>query len=316
MGIVTNRNTLYGYKNTNGMIACDTSEKLIVAMIFDKYINEGCSFANIAAYLNERNVIYSEYRPEWDKNKIARIIGDERYTGGNGYPTLIAPSVFEKATHIRSTKQARDNMIDADSISPKKAIGSIVCGECGEKMWKRHDKRYTIEDHWYCKNEECGTVVAIANADLADRVLFMANKLIRNGGSRPIGVDDINTWSESDADADSEARGLDAEVMRLLDSIDPEKEKIKCLIYECASAKYRGLSCEEAKTGLMMASLIKAGLTTALSRDVLNKAMKEIRLYKEGAIEILLINGWTITEDTEYGNEDTDGMGVRTYNTA
>ena len=71
---------------------------------------------------------------------------------------------------------------------------------------------------------------------------------------------------------EDKVRQLNNEEMRLLDSVEFDKEKNKQLAFECAAVKFSGISGEDAKTELIIGNLVNDGPLASLSRDVLSRA--------------------------------------------
>ena len=314
--IKTKRNLPYGYLMENGKIVFDPVESQIVTNIYQSYTQDECSFADIAACLNSKSVIYSEDRPKWDKNKIARIIGDRRYVGEKDYPELIPTEILETAEKKRMSRQVYDNEKKKGAISFTKLKTRIACGECGGLMRRRHETTLVTKDRWYCIEEACNTVIPVEDEDFNKSVLLILNQLITSGCVLSNSNEGTVPKYETNSEVSAEIRKLDSEIKRLLDAVSLDKENLKQLMLEAASMKYNALSANEVKTELMKADLVREGRLSALSREVMNKFVNEIRLFQDGMIELILINGWTLREDTEYGNDDTDFIEARSCNTA
>ena len=314
--IKSKRNIPYGYLMKNGKIVFDPVESQIVINIYQSYIQNECSFTDIATLLNSRDIIYSEDRPKWDKNKIARIIGDWRYVGEKGYPELITIETIKIAENKRAAKQPYNSEKKIDNICLTKLKPRIVCGECGGIMRRQHESHCIIKNRWYCVEEACNVVIPVEDEKLNKSVLFILNQLISSGGALPINKESRIPEYEMDSESCAENRKIESEIMRLLDAASFEKENLIQLIFESASMKYSAISGNEVKTELMIIDLLGEVPLTALSREIMNKFVSEVRLFEDGIIELVLINGWTLREDTEYGNEDTIADETRARNTA
>ena len=152
---VVKRNTLFGYKVENGSIKIDSDEMAAVSEIYVLYTERGYSFNEIASLLNDKGILYSEGRPSWDKNKIARIIGDKRYIGDKGYTAMIDAGIFEKAISLRDKKQTVMNYMHSGDFNFIKLNIRIVCGDCGSKLRRWSDARCSVKERWGCTNTEC-----------------------------------------------------------------------------------------------------------------------------------------------------------------
>lgn len=97
-----NRRQPFGYRMQFGEIVVDLPEAELVKMIFQEYLL-GASFQSLADILQAQDISYEEGK-RWNKNMVARILGDKRYQGQNGYPKLIDVEVIEAAAAKRATK--------------------------------------------------------------------------------------------------------------------------------------------------------------------------------------------------------------------
>ena len=82
-----NRKQPFGYKMALGEIVIQESEAKLVQEIFLRYI-AGESLNELTESLRQQDIPYDEGRL-WNKNMVARILADIRYTGEKEYPKLI-----------------------------------------------------------------------------------------------------------------------------------------------------------------------------------------------------------------------------------
>ena len=82
-----NRKQPFGYKMALGEIVIQEAEARLVQKIFRRYI-AGESLNELTEALRQQDIPYDEGRL-WNKNMVARILADIRYTGEKGYPKLI-----------------------------------------------------------------------------------------------------------------------------------------------------------------------------------------------------------------------------------
>ena len=122
---MTNRRQPFGYQIYSGQITVNDSEADIVKYIFRSYIG-GASFNDIKLSLLNQPVSYDGDKA-WNKNMIARILGDRRYVGTDVYPQILLCEEFEAAESIRTSK------IQADTRS-----------EAQRLLYKLSDKRPTV----------------------------------------------------------------------------------------------------------------------------------------------------------------------------
>ena len=78
----------YGYTSREGQTVIEHTEAEIIREIFDEYI-KGASLKEIAECLTQRKIPYTEKTDTWDKARIARIIDNAKYIGGDEYDKII-----------------------------------------------------------------------------------------------------------------------------------------------------------------------------------------------------------------------------------
>ena len=98
-----NRKLPFGYQMRMGEIVCDDVEAKAVQDIFLQY-TLGASLKEIAEQMSKSGPSYDEGK-SWNKNMIARILENAKYTGADSYPELVDISLFEAAAEKRQTKQ-------------------------------------------------------------------------------------------------------------------------------------------------------------------------------------------------------------------
>lgn len=98
-----NRKQPFGYRMEMGEIVIHPQEAEIVRFIFREYI-AGAAFNGLVNALKNQEIPYDADKL-WNKNMVARILGDERYIGENGFPPIIERSDIEAAQRIRASKQ-------------------------------------------------------------------------------------------------------------------------------------------------------------------------------------------------------------------
>ena len=146
---MTNRRQPFGYQIYGGRITVNDSEADIVKYIFRSYIG-GASFNDIKLSLLNQSVSYDGDKA-WNKNMIARILGDRRYVGTDVYPQILLCKELEAAESIRTSK------IQADTRS-----------EAQRLLYKLSDKRPTVRSE--------ADVLCIINALIHDPSLIKEPK--------------------------------------------------------------------------------------------------------------------------------------------
>ena len=98
-----NRKLPFGYQMRMGEIIRNESEAKAVQDIFLQY-TLGASLKEIAEQMGKNGPTYDEGK-RWNKNMVARILGNPKYTGADSYPNLVDKKLFEAAAEKRQTKQ-------------------------------------------------------------------------------------------------------------------------------------------------------------------------------------------------------------------
>ena len=98
-----NRKLPFGYQMRMGEIIRNEPEAKAVQDIFLQY-TLGASLKEIAEQMGKNGPTYDEGK-SWNKNMIARILENTKYTGADSYPRLVDIKLFEAAAEKRQTKQ-------------------------------------------------------------------------------------------------------------------------------------------------------------------------------------------------------------------
>ena len=98
-----NRKLPFGYQMRMGEIIQNEPEAKAVQDIFLQY-TFGASLKEIAEQMSKTGPSYDEGK-SWNKNMIARILENAKYTGADSYPRLVDINLFEAAAEKRQTKQ-------------------------------------------------------------------------------------------------------------------------------------------------------------------------------------------------------------------
>lgn len=104
----------FGYRMEMGEIVLHLQEAKVVEYIFLQYTT-GATYNTLVAELRNQPVPYDEGKT-WNKNMVARILEDTRYTGQSGYPAIIQKKMLERALEKRSAKQVPNQKTDAQKL--------------------------------------------------------------------------------------------------------------------------------------------------------------------------------------------------------
>ena len=98
-----NRKLPFGYRMQMGEIVRSEPEAKAVQEIFLQY-TLGASLKEIAEQMRKTGPIYDEGK-SWNKNMVARILENAKYTGADSHPELVDIKLFKAAAAKRQTKQ-------------------------------------------------------------------------------------------------------------------------------------------------------------------------------------------------------------------
>lgn len=111
MGI---RKQPFGYRVEMGEVVLHAQEAKLVEYIFQQYLS-GASFNTLVVQLREQPIPYDEGKL-WNKNMVARILEDHRYTGEGGYPAITDQETLSRVLEKRSSKQAPAQKTEAQKL--------------------------------------------------------------------------------------------------------------------------------------------------------------------------------------------------------
>jgi len=114
----SNRKQPFGYKMELGQIVIHPEEASAVRYLFREY-DQGKSFLDLTNAMKGRGISYDGDKP-WNKNMIARILADGRYTGLPPYPMLIPFPLFQSVTEKRSNRSAPIQQTQAQKLLRQK----------------------------------------------------------------------------------------------------------------------------------------------------------------------------------------------------
>lgn len=126
-----NRKQPFGYKMELGEMVPHPREADMVRSIYLKYLG-GASFKALTEELREQNVPYSTGKP-WNKNMVARILEDSRYTGTDRFPALIPQEQFSAAQERREQMRPEHKQTPAQK-ELRKLCGSVPPMYVEQKM--------------------------------------------------------------------------------------------------------------------------------------------------------------------------------------
>lgn len=262
-----NRVIPYGYAMENGKNIIHPQESKIIRRIYADYLG-GASLLRIAQNLTIKKIEFLPGRSDWNKNRVKRILEDERYLGTYTYPAIIGEDMRRQA---RTVKDSNNNQMNK-SEHPYRLPCSAVCALCGGKMSRRHDsRRKTSQDLWTCQSPDCKRIVNINDDVLLNEITIILNRLIAAPSL-------IQTDSITDADPTLEVRRLQGEIGRQLDGYELEKESLKGAVFALANEKYRDINSEQIISLMLRAAFEKSEPLSSFSPTLFKQTVNAFKL--------------------------------------
>lgn len=109
---MTNRKQPFGYHIEAGAITILPAEADLVWLVFNDYL-DGLSFQSLADKLEQQEVRY-DVGKAWNKNMVARMLEDRRYTGAEGYPQIVEKDVYAAVIEKRQGMKGTSRQTEAE----------------------------------------------------------------------------------------------------------------------------------------------------------------------------------------------------------
>ena len=277
------RNMLFGYKVENGQKVIEEKESRIVVEIYTRYLKRETVFT-IANDLTKRRIEYVPSRYEWNKPRVLRVVKDERYIGADKFPPLIDKSVFYAAQSLNSQKRTiKEDFLDKDVHR----IGvPIKCSVCGSILKRKCDCRKKNPEKWYCSNKDCRKIITIKDDVLINYLIDVMNALIEKN-------DDIEYISQEKGD-NTKLIFLENEIENLYVNPRSNEENIRNKLNSYFAELYKSVDKNVGKTMRIKNTLKNTSLQTKFSPELLSSIAEAIKLYPDGNVAIVLMNGQEI----------------------
>lgn len=120
----TNRKQPFGYKIEQGQVVIDPVEEHWIQHLYRQYCL-GATIRELTEFMNNTGVRYDGDKP-WNKNMVARILGDIRYTGEKDWPQVIDLELHRTVTEKKSKKAPAVQKTEAQTILRRKCDRRIT----------------------------------------------------------------------------------------------------------------------------------------------------------------------------------------------
>lgn len=152
--MAANRKLPFGYTMRMGKVCIHEQEAGLVKEIFSDYIR-GASFLRLTEKLNSQSVAYNP-QTRWNKNMVARILEDKRYTGEKDFPLIIEQGLMNAALAKRAAKQ-----IAFQPTELQKALRRLS----GQKVTQQMEQAILALLHWLIRQPECVRLPSLVQAN-------------------------------------------------------------------------------------------------------------------------------------------------------
>jgi len=275
---MANRKLPFGYQMENGQIEPHPGEAKTVQWIFQHYA-AGASYSKITNSLQTRGIPYMAGKC-WNKNMVARILEDRRYTGTDGYPRLIDLALFQS---VRASVPSK--VVPIKKNAECAAVQWLaVCGTCGAKVLR--DPNQHGKERWQCP--KCKSI----STKTTDKSLTAAtgsalNRLVADPCL--IMYPDANSQEVADSVRQAES---DFKQMLAAPSFNESAARGKAI--SLAATRFNALGSEDYETMRIQHVLAKAEQIAGLDTVLLRQITSAILIHPTGAVSLKLKNGQII----------------------
>lgn len=290
-----NRTIPFGYCMRNGQIITEPAESKAVIRIFEEYLN-GSSLLQIARLMESEKIRYTADSEHWNKNMVKRIIENEKYFGNGKYPQIIDEETFKIANEKRVQK-ATSVCVISEELQEIRNL--TYCSECGHRL-SRIGGNCRCEK-WDCRNPDCYRLeYQLTDQMIIGSVLTVLNTAIANPNLLDLD-DEISMYSPI-----ADVIRKQNEISQMLDSAQPDFDRIKSELFKLAELKYNCCTYNESpqKTAEIKALLENHEQLNTLDIGLFKSCVNRIWISHFCTIEVEFINGVIIKNITERKNED------------
>lgn len=247
-----NRYLPYGYKIENGKTTPEPQEAEIIRRIYRAYA-EGLSYKTIAEQLTAEDICYLPEKSAWNKNRVARILQDERYNGSEKYPAIL------EAGQRQTAQSMQKPYTHTESVDIKALKHLLVCGVCGEHLRRR--LKTSGEERWFCPSDVKHIGTALTDEALLESIESLQNHLAEN-------PDLAAAPPKEDSRIDLGAIRLQNEIDHALSRQEPDLAQIRQSILALASQKYAFAEDAEDAGTFSLSQLYPSGLDAQGLKDI------------------------------------------------
>ena len=260
----------FGYEMRMGKICVKERESTLVKQIFQRY-SEGISYNQIVGILSNQPIPYRKNDQPWNKNMVAHILQDERYTGTKEFPLVIDLGLFQEVQR----KRPQTGGTSKNDKEVRQLRELVVCSRCNSQMMKR------AKANWFCP--VCGE----RSVKLEDQALLegIQNLLLS--------ITQEKECIMEPSQPHREYRDLETQLEQLLSKPGQDEARAKELALALAEAQLADIDSKRYET-LRIRSLLKKQGEQSMEANQIRMIVKTVYLHPDGSLSLKLKNGQTI----------------------
>ena len=294
-----------GYHLQNGEINIQKEQAKTVEWIFKQYVN-GKSMTVLSKELIANNILNKKGRVLWTHAAVGRILENKNYIEHERYPKIIEIELFKKAQELRSGKvkqlgrDVQPNSMKNKGIFTQK----IWCGVC-DGVYKKYAET-TNTDLWKCENHLTNNKMNCTNGCYTDKEIEeisikAINKILKDKGTlnrKQAPKPPIKT---------KELREIENHIQEL-EHQEISSVELKEMIFKRAEVTYSNSVVNDYKsnTEKMKLALEDKNEHKEFDEELFEYIVKGIRIFKDGKVDVIFINGYTITDIVEKKRKDDE----------
>ena len=263
----------FGYRISHGKVCVVEAEAEIVRRIFAGY-GECHSYDDLTKWLNGQSIPYLPGKT-WNKNVVARILRDERYLGGDTYPSIVT------AERFGSRKPSASGRLNMPQVKDIRILAR--CGVCSEPV--RRERKNT----WRCPH--C-MVAAVPSTD--QQLIDDVSELLRGLCSHP---DTADPPASSD-NQNTSVLAVENELAHELEAVEFDEPTAKTKALSLAAVRFDALGSEDYETMRIQHLLVEAEPSAELDTTLLRQITSAILISPTGEVRLKLKNKQIVERST------------------
>ena len=265
----------FGYEMVGGKVCVSSQEADTVRWIFQTYAG-GASYSRLTERLNTRGIPYSAGRQRWNKNMVARILGNSTYTGEQDYPAILDAELFQAA---KDSKKIHTSAQKPNSCA-REIRKLALCAVCGERV-----KVTSTHEGWY--RWTCPACNALEASAITPTILKNVTHIYQALLSGTYELHELHCEAKPDKLINQAQNRL----QQLLNAEEYDEEAARAAALELAAARFDAAGTEQYETMRIRYVLEHTEQSEKLDTDLLRSIASAILIHTNGTVSIKLKNG-------------------------